>query len=138
LGQDVAGAKGALVGAFSKDKPVAAPSAKSQATGATGPLSALMGGAPRGEKVAAAAHGGMSAALAPTTTPARSSGSAQPARAITRNQQATTIDRRIHVAKIEVQAAQGTPATSIKDQLLEALREAAGQEDGIDGVSYAS
>ncbi len=137
LSQDVAGVKGALVGAFSKDKPVAAPSVKSPATGTTGPLSALMGTAPKGGKLAAATHGGMSAALAPAEPPARATDSAQPARAITRNQQATTIDRRIHVAKIEVQAAPGTPATSIKDQLLEALREAAGQEDGIDGAVYA-
>jgi TP901 family phage tail tape measure protein len=103
----------------------------------SGKLSAVLEDAPRGGKLAAASQGGLAAAMSPELTPVRPSGVAQSARAITRNQQTTTVDRRIHVAKIEIQSAAGTPATSIKDQLLEALREAAGQEDGIDEVSYA-
>ena len=128
---------GALSGLVAKDKPMAAQGGMSPAVGATGPLSAVLGDAPRGGKLAAAAQGGYAAAMPADVTPARPTPGTQPARAITRNQQTTTVDRRIHVAKIEVQAPAGTPATSIKDQLLEALREAAGQEDGIDGASYA-
>ena len=176
ISQDVASAKGALVGAFKRDKPEAAPSAKTKTKGATGNQPAMMDGMggmggmssddvmsgmggmsaaailpkelkpapaataailPREPKPAPIAQGGMLADPAMDAKPARATPSTQPARAITKSQQTITVDRRITVAKIEVQAAQGTPATSIKDQLLEALREAAGQEDGIDGAAYA-
>ncbi|MFA7331019.1 MAG: phage tail tape measure protein [Candidatus Delongbacteria bacterium] len=106
------------------------------ATGGAG-LAQAMTSAPKGGRLAAALQEGVAAARPVDVRPARATSGAQPARAISRNQQSTTIDRRIHVAKIEVQATQGTPAKSIVDQVQTGLSQYAGQEEGIDGVTYA-
>ncbi len=47
------------------------------------------------------------------------------------------VDRSVHVAEIKVVSGPNTPAKSIREQLVEALREAAGEEDGLEGASYA-
>ncbi len=96
-----------------------------------------MAGAPRGGRLAAAARGGMAAAQPAELKPARASAGAQPSTAITHRSQTANVDRSITVSKIEVTSGPNTPATSIRDQVVEALRSAAGQEDGLEGLQYA-
>ena len=47
------------------------------------------------------------------------------------------VDRSVKVERIEVVSGPNTPAKSVKDQVIEALREVAGQDDGLEGMVYA-
>ncbi len=76
------------------------------------------------------------AAMSADLTPARATGSNQPS--VASQGKAGSVDRSITVSKIEVFCGPNTPATSIRDQVVEALRSAAGQEDGLEGLQYAN
>ncbi|MFA7332647.1 MAG: phage tail tape measure protein [Candidatus Delongbacteria bacterium] len=126
--------------AASAPKPATSAAVRPVAPVLAGPtgLEAAMAGAPRGGRLAAAARGGMAAAQPTQLKPAQASVGTQPAKAITNRSQTAHIDRSITVSKIEVTAGPNTPATSVRDQVLEALRSAAGQEDGLEGLQYAN
>lgn len=46
-------------------------------------------------------------------------------------------DRSVKIEKIEVVTAPNTPAQSIEEQILNTLRKVAGQDDGVEGLTYA-
>jgi TP901 family phage tail tape measure protein len=69
--------------------------------------------------------------------PARPVAGLQPGRSITHQNRSVSVDKRITVGKIEVTAAAGTPAQSIRDQVVEGLSALAGQEVGLEDLVYA-
>ena len=49
----------------------------------------------------------------------------------------SSVDRSVKVDRIEIQSGPNEPAHSVKEQLHQAFRELAGQDEGIEGVVYA-
>lgn len=48
----------------------------------------------------------------------------------------TSVDRSIKMGDIHVTAGPNTPAKSVREQIVEALRETAGQDEGVEGLVY--
>ncbi len=138
-------------------KPTAAKKAAAAPAESPGMMSSMFGGAMTGMPDMAALEGmggapdmsamgnmsdpmeqsqGNLAAMSADLTPARATGSNQPS--VASQGKAGSVDRSITVSKIEVFCGPNTPATSIRDQVVEALRSAAGQEDGLEGLQYAN